>query len=371
MKNMIGLLFCLLVVHGFGQEISYADDIDRTKPEVMEVLALFENYLHSNPADLKSSPFWNKAEQEKHRQFDFLESEFQPSLYMGLVTKVLSIDLSENSGFIKVSYGSIVKQDSSGLLAIVNYGLKRENGSYKLCNALSINKEKWSCTSLGLVDFYYPPYHQFDTLKAQKLLAFIDETSRNFKVPKKAFEYYLADTYLEIQRLKGFDYAIGEKYSSGPSGKASADKVYCGGLGEYYPHEVFHVLVDPQFPNRHFWASEGIATLLGGSRGKSLDWHLIKTHHFLLAHPEIDLNHMLELRNMDLQTAFHYVLGGLIARRLYEAGGWEMLIALMQSGNTDTDYYQAIEDFLGVKQANLNAYIRKELALEVSHLSEE
>lgn len=371
MKNIIGLLFCLLVVQGIGQEMSYADDIDRTNPEVKEVLALFENYLHSDPSKLKSSPYWNKAEQEKHHQFDFLESEFQPSLYMGLATKVLSIDLNENSGFIKVSYGNIDQQDSSGLLAVVNYGLKRENGVYKLCNALSINKEKWSCTSLGLVDFYYPPYHQFDTLKAQKLLAFIDETCQNFKVPKKAFEYYLADTYLEIQRLKGFDYTMGEKYSLGPSGKASEDKVYCGGLGEYYPHEVFHVLVDPHFPNRHFWASEGIATLLGGSRGQSLDWHLAKTHRYLLMYPEIDLNRMLELRNLDSQTAFHYVLGGLIARKVYQQGGWEMLIALMQSGNTDVDYYQTIEDYLGVEQANLNAYIRKELALEVSRFSDQ
>ncbi|WP_213944717.1 hypothetical protein [Litoribacter ruber] len=135
-------------------------------------------------------------------------------------------------------------------------------------------------------------------------------------------------------------------------------------MGEYYPHEVFHVQIDPHFPNRHFWASEGVATLLGGSRGRSLDWHIKRTSHYLKQRPEIDLNNMLNLRALDGETSFHYVLGGLIAKKVFEKGSWSLLKELMSSGETDEAYYKAMHELLGIKRGEINNYIREQLELE-------
>lgn len=364
MKQFPIIILLFFSLSAVAQKVTYNHLVDPTDEQTKEVMLLFENYLASDPQNQKQNPYWNMEEQEKHKHYDFLESEFHPSLYMGFPVHVLSIKFKNDICQIKVQF-SYCKDDSTPqVLAIVNYMAKKEHGRFKLYNSLSHNRLNWNCTTVGVVDFYYPDYHKFDYGKARKLNDFVKQSCKNFGVFPKQFEYYLAADYDEIQELKGIDYYIGMGGQSKPSGKASDDKVYCGGLGEYYPHEVFHVQIDQHFPNKHFWVSEGIATLLGGSRGKSLDWHIKRTNNYLQQHPEIDLSDMLGLTNLDSETAYHYVLGGLIAKKIMDKGGWSLLKTFMLSGKTDEDYYHAIDEHLGVDRSELNGYIREQLRVE-------
>jgi hypothetical protein len=364
MKRLLILFLLFLSASTFGQKVTYNHIVDSTNAETKEVMMLFENYLASNPQNKAENPFWNIEEKQKHKNYDFLESEFQPSLYMGFPVHVLSIKFQNGLCQIKAQFSYCKEDGSPYILAIANYFAKNEDGKFKLFNALTVNKQTWNSTTVGLVEFYYPSYHTFNSQKAQKLNDFIQETCMNFGVKPKPFEYYLADDYDEIQALKGLDYYIGMGGQSKPSGKATDDKVYCSGLGEYYPHEVFHVQIDEHFPNKHFWVSEGIATLIGGSRGKSLDWHLNRTNIYLQKHSEIDLNDMLKLTNLDSETSYHYALGGLIAKKILEKGGWKLLTEFMSSGKTNDDYYNAIEKYLGINKSELNDYVREQLQIE-------
>lgn len=358
------IAFLLINACAYGQKVTYNHIVDTTDKDTKEVIELFENYLASNLQNKERNPFWNSEEQDNHMNYDFLGSEFQPSLYMGLSVHVLSIKFKNDICQIKAQFFYVKEDKTPYILAIVNYLAKRENERYKLYNSLTYNKQNWNCTSIGVVDFYYPKYHKLDYEKAKKLNDFINQTCANFGIQPKPFEYYLANDYDEIQALKGFDYYIGMGGKSKPSGKATNDKVYCGGLGEFYAHEVFHVQIDEYFPNKHFWVSEGIATFLGGSRGETLDWHMKRTNQYLQKHPEIDLTNMLKLKNLDSQTSYHYVLGGLIAKKIMDKGGWSLLKEFMSSGKLDEDYYKAIEKHLGINKFKLNDFLRQQLQIE-------
>lgn len=362
MKTFI-IIFTLSFISN-AQNVSYNHIVDTTNSETKKVMKLFEGYLASNPQNQQKSPFWNLQEQKKHKKYDFLESEFQPSLYMGLPVHVLSIKSKNEIHEIKAQFGFCKENGEPYVLAIANYFVKKENGSYKLYNALTFNKKQWLCTNVGLVDFYYPKYHKFNFEKAEKLNNFIKNICNDLDVKPKSFEYYLADDFDEIQSLKGFDYYIGMGGETKPSGKAAGDKVYCGGLGEFYPHEVFHVEIDEHYPNKHYWVTEGMATFLGGSRGKDLQWHLKRTNEYLKKHPEINLNNLLDLVNLDEYTGYHYVLGGLIAKKIYEKGGWELIKTFMNSGKSDSEYYKAVETLLGIRKNDLNTYLREQLKIE-------
>lgn len=364
MKQLQIIILLFFSTNSFGQKVTYNHIVDSTNVEVKKVMMLFENYINSNPQNKEKNPFWNREEQQKHKNYDFLESEFQPSLYMGFPIQVLSIKIKNDHCQIKAQFSYCKEDGNPYVLAIVNYGAKKENGAFKLVNVLTLNKQTWNHTTVGYVDFYYPIYHKFNYQKAQELNGFITEICENFDVRPKPFEYYLADDYDEIQQLKGIDYYIGMGGQAKPSGKASDDKVYCGGLGEFYTHEVFHLQIEEYFPNKHYWVSEGIATLLGGSRGKSLKWLIEHTDQYLQKHPEIDLSNMLKLTNLDDQISYQYVLGGLIAKKIMDKGGWSLLKEFMSSGKTDEDYYKAIEKHLGIYKSQLNHYIRKQLQIE-------
>ena len=81
----------------------------------------------------------------------------------------------------------------------------------------------------------------------------------------------------------------------------------------------------------------------------------------MLKHPELNLNDLLDLKNMDELTSFHYAIGGFLARSIYEKGDWAMIKDFMNSGSEDQNYYEAIEKYLGIKRTQLNDYLRKEI----------
>lgn len=362
------VLFLLIVVNTFtyGQSISYNFDTNNLNTDYHEALSVLEGYLNSNPQNQEKNTYWNTAVQQENITFDFLENEFEPSLYMGYPIHILSIKKKENHYTIKVQFSYCNPDNSPNILAIVNYVVIEQNGTFKLYNALTINRKKWDCTTVGFVDFYYPKSHKFNHEKALKLNDFIISTCKNFNVNPNTIEYYLDEDFDNIQQLKGIDYYLGMNGDNTPKGKASGNKVYCGGLGEYYTHEVFHALIDHNYTNSHFWASEGIATFLCGSRGQSLSWHITQANTYFKLHKDIDLNEILTLKNIDNITSYHYVIGGLIAKKIFEKGGWKLLIQLLNSGKTNTDYYKAINTYLGIKKENLNIYLRQQLDIEAN-----
>ena len=73
---------------------------------------------------------------------------------------------------------------------------------------------------------------------------------------------------------------------------------------------------------------------------------------------------MLKLTNLDSETSYHYVLGGLIVRKIFEKGSWSLLSEFMSSGKTDEDYYNAIKKYLGINKSELNDYAREQLQIE-------
>jgi len=242
-----------------------------------------------------------------------------------------------------------------------------ENGKLKLFNPLEINtKLNFKSTTIGYIKYHYPKFHKFNYELAKKQSDYLFELSNKFKVDIDTVDYYFSNTNSELLEVRGFDFLIGNSGEKIPSGRADPANriVYASGIGEYYPHELIHFLLNPKFPNCHLWINEGVATYFGMSRGKELDWHLRKVNKYLIEHPEINLSEMLRLKTLDQYTDYRYVLGGWIIKKAFEKGGYELVKKMMNSGKTKIDFYNAIEKHLGIKQHDLNNKIRKELSKE-------
>lgn len=367
MNRLVFLVAFLFVgTTTFGQSIITIDKmVDTSNAEVKKVVALWINYLKSRPDSLCNNPYWNTKEKIENRHFDFLESEFQPSLYMGFPVAVVEVRNIHGLYQVKSVFASCESEGIPNILCITNVFAKKENGEYKLFNALPVNRDReWNHKKAGHIDYYFPYYHKFDSVKAKKLNSFIITLCKNFDIPFKQVEYYFADDFMEVQRLRGFDYEMGMSGNLKPTGRSDENRVYCGGLAEYYPHEIVHVFINPYYPNCHNWILEGLATFLGGSRGYTLLWHIKNANRFLKKHPEIDLNNVLNLDTIDDYTDYRYVVGGLVCKLIYEKGGWELLKMFLKTGKSNEDYYSAIESFLDVKQKGLNDFLRWQLNIE-------
>jgi hypothetical protein len=362
-KTILIVILLVFVKTVFAQKITYNYLIDTSNIEVKKVQKLFENYIHSRPDSVYNNPYWTDSEKNKVGHFDVLYGEFQPSLYMGFPIHVLSIKSNKGTFQIKAMF-SKCNSDTPFVLCIANFYAKKENENYKLYNALYINRKLWQSTKVGLITFYYPNYHKFNSKKAEELNKFVLELCKNLQLENKPFEYYFADNYDELVYLKGMDYYIGMGGEEKPRGLGGNGRTFCSGMGENYFHEPFHVLVVDKKYTSHMWVAEGMATYLGGSRGKPLSWHINRVNSYLILHPEIDLNNLLFLRTMDEYTDYRYVFGGLIAKKIFEKGGWPLIRQFMNSGFYDEDYYNAIEKYLGIKRNDLNTYLRNQLGKE-------
>lgn len=371
MSKLLILIFLALSLKSFGQSVTVNYDIDTTVFKVAEPLNLWLDFLNTKDDSL-GSKYWNIKEVKKYGQTSYflIEKELQFGMdnYLKLLSyvdiKVLSIKKIDR--YFKIT--SIMEFKPKEGISNVNYIFHvyagEENGMLKLYNPLEINtKLYYNSTTIGYIKYHYPKCHVFDFELAKKQNNYLIELSHGFKVDIDTVDYYFASTNSELLKVRGFDFLIGNNGEEIPSGKADSKNkiVYASETGEYYPHELIHFLINPNFPNCHLWINEGVATYFGMSRGKELDWHLKRLNKYLLEHPEINLNNMLELKTLDQYTDYRYVLGGLIIKKAFEKGSYELVKKMLNAGKEDTDFYSAIEKYLGIKRQELNTIIRQEL----------
>lgn len=364
-KTLLFFISIFICSTTFGQKITYNNIVDTSNVEVKQVQKVFENYIHARPDSIYNNPYWSNSDKKNKGHFDILYGEFQPSLYMGFPIHVLSIKSKNGIFVIKAMFSSCDQEGQPYVLAIANFIVKKENNEYKLSNYLDYSREKWNKKNIGLVTFYYPLYHPFDSVKANNLNIFSGDFCKNLKISTTAYDYYLADDFDELQQLKGLDYYLGMGGEVKPTGKAGDYSAFCGGMGEGYFHEPIHILMGNNFKS-HLWAGEGVATYFGGSRGQNLSWHLAKVNNYLNANKNVDLGNMLALRTLDEYTDYRYALGGFIVKLVFDKGGWNLLRQFLNAGSTDEEYYLSIQTCLGVGKSDLNKYLREQINREVT-----
>lgn len=264
--------------------------------------------------------------------------------------------------------------NKSELRYIVRVYVEQINGEYKFINSTEFLKSNFNKRTVGNITYYYKDKYEFNMLKANKLKSFNQELSEMFNIEEIRFDYFILDNYREIIELRGYEFQYDLNISfQGISNKNGArtdrinNVIYVGTDTEFYPHELVHLYNYRFFGQKcHKWFDEGFATLLGGSQGKSLDWHVGKLKVFLENNKDFVLNDIKKLEKLKIlpvkdsktKTGFMYVIGGLIIETIYNNEGFEGLRYFMSSGTTEKDFYNAVEEKFNIKKANFGRFIR-------------
>jgi hypothetical protein len=177
------------------------------------------------------------------------------------------------------------------------------------------------------------------------------------------FVYVVAKNFAGIQKMRESQYSLLDDYADILQGEAEPwNKIlYVGNGSFYYPHELVHLYTYHLFPlTKNSIFDEGLATYLGGSQSRSLSWHLKELKKYVST-DKLNLGEFDDLMFTYSITNIDYAVGGLICKLTYERKGFEGLKILFEAGETNENAYTAIEKVLGVKKADLNAFLRKEL----------
>ena len=353
----------LLFAQSHHVNVAVSSFVHTSNGEINSVIKLWESYLNSKPDSNYTNPYWVKSEQDHYHPFDLVgHAWWNPSLYFYMKyfkIQVLSVSKYRDVFIIRTMFYISSPKDSCQLQmkSIIQTAAQFENGSYKLCNILPINTRFWQKEEVGSVKFVFPPDHVFNRSLAEQMSGFIDSLASFWQLKTFPTEYYFSDDDRAFKAL-GFDYWLVEENIIGGWTDTDNHIVYAKGSNEWYPHEFVHIYINPLFPNANDYFLEGYATLMGGSAGHDLLWHIRRNFEYLKDHPEIDV---LSFKGVDKFVPAQYFIGGLLCKMAEEQGGLPLLKKLMSYGNKDEDLYRAIHDVFGVSKDGVNKFLRTKL----------
>ena len=374
LRFILSITLSLIFSGLFGQDTTYVHvntGVNVQNEDIKSIIELWKNYIHSNPDGLQSSPYWNEEEKAAFKNFDFLSFEFGRQWYNRPYYKstILSIDPVDEYYQIKTLFAYVLDTGNIEVLCSMNVYAKKVNERFKLYNSLPIYTRDWQQQMTRNIQYHFPASHVFNPALADSMNVFIDDLKTKFKIDTTyAITFYFADDWDVIQQAKGLDYYAGMGNIPKSQGRQNGlnKMVFSGAGDEWYPHELVHIYLYPEFPKGGFF-HEGIASFLGGHAGKPLEWHYKRMDTYLSKHQEINLDSLMDFYYMDNITNPKHVISGLLCQMALELGGMDKLKHLLtygeshQSNSFNENAYNAIESVLDIKQEELNETIRQEL----------
>lgn len=343
--------------------------INQENEDVKKIIENWYAYLASEPLVSYNNEFWTSP-----------SGQICPTCVMRLIpmedfkswgkiqhTILGVIAVEENLWEVTSMFANIGDKEQILPHFILKVYAKKINGEYKFMNKIDYVKNKLVKERVGMITYYFDCDHEFDKTEATKLVAFNRYLSELFETPEIAFDYFICKDSRSISKLQGYEFEP-SMYVPNQIGAITDEVnqiVYVGNFSEYYPHEVVHLYTKELFNySYHEWIDEGLATMLGGSRGKELAWHLKELKTFLEANEDFELNDITKLNtvpNGKFTTEFRYVIGGLLVQEIYNKEGIKGVRNLLQYGSTNEDFYRLLNDKFNVTKDNFGDYIRKKL----------
>lgn len=326
--------------------------------------------------------YFSSVNYSKSQDSCWVQSDFKNSYFPGfkLVTTQRS-DYFNDDHYYKPTLLSIVQLDSCDLAyiafshqennelanvsSIIKVLITEVNGKKKIGNGFNFNlkKYKWKHNKVGVIDYYNAPQLSINYQQADSMNNFNELIAERMQTKLIRFSYLVSDNFEQLQQIKGILYEATSFV--GAQAETYSKRIYVSTGTFYYPHELVHLYTYQLFKYGYFHSLfyEGLATYWGGSRGRSLQKHLEDISRYTKANSSISLEDINNYKTIWVNgyTDTFYAIGGLICKLAYEKQGFKGLETLFNAGTTNANAYEAIEKVLGVKKADLNVFLRKEL----------
>lgn len=348
--------------------VSVSFGIDTTITDVGDVVRLVRAYLANPDSSARSRGLWSTA-----TDFDRRVGDLTSEAYQGFPATIVSV-ASDGPGdsvyVVRVLYASAdsTRQRISPL-ALQRLFAVREPGArfgFRLAGALPRLTRNWEQRTKGRMTFWYAPGQHPNPVKIAHASSFVDSVATLFQVPPpKDLDMYLGRSLEEVQRAVGLDFFPAASADRGRGGGAISTGIVLVGnpaLGEAYLHELAHAVLTPTVPTRNGLFNEGVATWLGGSRGRTPKEAYARLRLIQVARPALTFAQVL---NRDIPDAVaeemtdaFYATGALVVDGVYRRGGIPGLRVLAQLSNDPRVLLSALPAQLGLAGSDQNALDR-------------
>jgi hypothetical protein len=218
---------------------------------------------------------------------------------------------------------------------------------WQLSEASTRVTQNWERHRVGRLTFWYAPGRHPDAAKAAQAARFVDSVAAMLAVPAPShLDMYLANSMDEAQRVLGLDFFVEQSGpGTGRGGRTlpSAGIILVGdpAIGESYRHELTHAVLSPRLAENALF-TEGVATWLGGSLGRSPTAMYALLAGYQAAHPDVRMSDLVRGEVTSgwgqTETDALYATAALVVDGIYQRSGIPGLrsFARVKSANPDT-----------------------------------
>lgn len=290
-----------------------------------------------------------------HAQDNFLISDLSKGFLLAYPPKLLGIRKLKNDQFL-----ATVDFSQAGFsLKIMNLKIAKDGlGRPYFIDLFGENIEQFQQTTSENCRFYYSPKVKINKTQEQETIAFNQKMAKMFHSPLKSIKIIALKDLKDYCEVLGYEYSpiLSYDQQSGGIAMPEEDIILAANNSAHYPHEIVHLYTGDL--NAHSWFDEGLATYLGGSVGHPLDYHLSKIANQV---DSLDFSALPQDKKLDDDTNLKYAIGGLFCKLAYEKHGHYALFKLLNSGRTEDDFHQAINEAFHLKPEDYDTFIRTEL----------
>jgi len=354
--------------------VSVGFGVDTSITDVRNVVSLVRAYLAKPDSSARSRGIWSSTTEFDRRIGDVTAGQANQG-FPATVVGVISDGPGDSVYVVKILYARADSARGIAPLALQRLYAVREAGApyaFRLASALPRITRNWERRSKGHITFWYVPGHKPNPAKIDRAARFVDSVAKLFSMPPpQHLEVYVGDSMDEVQRMIGLDFF---PESSGPGqrgGGLNLGSILLVGnpaIGEDYLHEFVHAVLGPSLPAGSKLLSEGVATWLGGSRGRTTRemFALLRSYQqadSTLSFPAL-VRQGFNVPDADRGTNLLYATGALIVDAVYRKNGIAGVRRIYQLRTDPNAMLRSISIELGVPpdDAALDRWWRTEAA---------
>jgi len=320
--------------------------VDTAITDVRSVFSLVRAYLSKPDSSARTRGLWSSATEFDRTVGDITAWQVNqgfPATVVGVIPAVAGDSLY----IVRVLYA---RADSTGVkpLALQRLYAVREMGApyaFRLSGAFPRMSTDWERRTMGSMTFWYVPGQVPNPARIARADVFVDSVAKLFNVPvPRHLDVIVGRSMDDVERAIGVDFF---PESSGPgqrSGGLNLGTIVLSGnpaIGEAYLHEFVHSVLGPSLPAGSSLLSEGVATWLGGSRGRTPSEMYRLLRSYQQSDSTLTLSGLIRSRfqvaDADRESNLLYATGALIVDSIYRRSGMPGLRSIYQlKGDPDT-----------------------------------
>ncbi len=269
----------------------------------------------------------------------------------------------DNSYQIDLSYFGLTKSNEIVHRLDISMLAKETQNNFFFYCPFQRNTKYWKNSKVGNITFYY----KGDLNKSVAL----DFDKYNTSIAKKLklnpihFDFYNCKDIHEVYGLMGIDYDISRNGEVRSGSFDIKNQLFIAGTNtDQYKHDLTHGYFSLKFADslRNWTAEEGYNIYTTDYWGEPSENIFNYLRNFINQNPNTSLYEAFQ-KNIDLKypIPIKYPLSALLIRRVEREFGFEKVLELVSSGESDDNYFKILYKLIGLTKDNFDEIIKNEL----------